>query len=174
MADSQQTAQTGTTVPSAGKFDTQAFLKNTVNKFLPKLQQLLTPDGLEKNLDLGFSVDTQSSLSIQALMVYFSKQGMFLDVPQIKAGLEGVTGTSVSEDSMKVFINLPSKRTLVQIAPILPSKQEALKAHIANYKVKPVSEEPRDKEQSLYVRFAEESEATAFLNWFKGNPLQVG
>lgn len=106
-------------------------------------------------------------------MVYFGKLGMFTEVSQIKAALEGVHGTSVSEDSMKVFISLPTKRTLVHLSPVLPSQQEALKTHISTYKVRPVVEESKEKEHSHYVRFADDAEATAFVNWFKSNPLQV-
>jgi hypothetical protein len=49
------------------------------------LTDLLTAEGLEKNLQVGLRMDAQNYIPLYAICMHLGTQGMYLDFNQIKA-----------------------------------------------------------------------------------------
>lgn len=52
---------------------------------LTQLTELLTAEGLEKNLQVGLRMDAQNYIPLYAICMHLGSQGLFLDFNQIKA-----------------------------------------------------------------------------------------
>lgn len=91
----------------------------------------------------------------------------------LKQALKSIANVSVSEDSGKVFVNIPSKKNYVTIAGVAAASVEALKTHLAKSGVQLASQDYKEKEQSYVVRTAKESDAAVLQTWFKTNLLEV-
>lgn len=74
---------------------------------------------------------------------------------------------------MKVFVNIPSKKNVLVLSHVAASKSDALKKHLGGSSVKLISEDYREKDQTMTIRTAEESDATTLQNWLKANPVEV-
>lgn len=84
-----------------------------------------------------------------------------------------MSGTTVSNDSDRVFVLVPNRKTLVTVSGVSTGLSDKLKAHAQKSGVKTLAADHRDKEQTLCFRTAEEADATALASWLKANPLEV-
>lgn len=165
MTDTYQPTGVAGVGSAGGSGDVQKFISTS-------LAGLLTPEGLESNLQVGLRMDSQNHIPLQSLIMHFYGLGVMTDLAQLKAALKSVPNTSISEDSFKVFVNIPSKRTLLLIPGVPAAKVEAVKKQLGQSGVKLAGEEYREKEQSLAVRTGSETEATTLQNWLKTNPVE--
>lgn len=136
------------------------------------LTELLTADGLEKNLQVGLRMDAQNYISLYALCMHLGTQGLYLDYNQIKAALKSVPGTTVSQDSERVFVLVPNRKTVVAVAALAPGLVASLKAHAAKCPAKTSGAEYREVDQTLSFKTPEEADAAALASWLKANPLE--
>lgn len=113
----------------------------------------MTPEGLEKNLDVGLRMDQQGHIPLQTIYVHLSNQGIYADTSQIShVGylftqiLRNIPNVSFSEDTGKVFVNIPSKKSLVLISGTQPQKAADLKKHLELSGIQLTTEQFKDRE----------------------------
>ena len=124
-------------------------------------------------------MDAQGYIPLYTICMHLGMQGMYLDFNQIKIvslnhqALKSVSGTTVSEDSDRVFVYIPNRKTLVTLQGVSAAQADKVKAHVEKSQAKIQGCEYKDKEQSLCYRTVDEAEATGLTSWLKANPLEV-
>lgn len=68
---------------------------------------------------------------------------------------------------------IPSKKNLITITGISQAQSDAAKSHTEKGGVTLSSFDYRDKEQTVYIRTADEADSTKLSAWLKANPLEV-
>ncbi len=98
-------------------------------------------------------MDQQGHIPLQTIYVHLSNQGIYADASQISHVsyllmqiLRNIPNVSFSEDTGKVFVNIPSKKSLLLITGVQSQKAAELKKHLEKSGVQLTTEQFKDRE----------------------------
>lgn len=87
--------------------------------------------------------------------------------------MKSVPGTTVSQDSDRVFVLIPNRKTVVAVTGVASSLVDKLKTHAEKSSSKAIGSDYKELDQTLSFKTADEADAASLSSWLKANPLEV-